>query len=199
LVAALPLKARRSSDLAGREAAAAQRMASASTCEARRRRERGTPFSSSHMAERLAEEATWDDTATTAVKAMEGAVAVEDVEGAAVVEAVEGATVVEAVEGATVVEAVEGAAEAEARVSATMEAVEGAAVVEAVARAAAVEAVEGAKVGAIAAAAEARVSGVAEEPASFSMALLAEEEEAMESGRRREWGRGPLYGRPAVC
>jgi hypothetical protein len=190
LVAALPLKARRSSDLAGREAAAAQRMASASTCEARRRRERGTPFSSSHMAERLAEEATWDDTATTAVKAMEGAVAVEDVEGA---------TVVEAVEGATVVEAVEGAAEAEARVSATMEAVEGAAVVEAVARAAAVEAVEGAKVGAIAAAAEARVSGVAEEPASFSMALLAEEEEAMESGRRREWGRGPLYGRPAVC
>jgi hypothetical protein len=184
--------------LAGREAAAAQRMASASTCEARRRRERGTPFSSSHMAERLAEEATWDDTATTAVKAMEGAVAVEDVEGATV-EAVEGATVVEAVEGATVVEAVEGAAEAEARVSATMEAVEGAAVVEAVARAAAVEAVEGAKVGAIAAAAEARVSGVAEEPASFSMALLAEEEEAMESGRRREWGRGPLYGRPAVC
>jgi hypothetical protein len=198
LVAALPLKARRSSDLAGREAAAAQRMASASTCEARRRRERGTPFTSSHMAERLAEEATWDDTATTAVKAMEGAVAVEDVEGATV-EAVEGATVVEAVEGATVVEAVEGAAEAEARVSATMEAVEGAAVVEAVARAAAVEAVEGAKVGAIAAAAEARVSGVAEEPASFSMALLAEEEEAMESGRRREWGRGPLYGRPAVC
>jgi hypothetical protein len=87
-------------------------MASASTCEARRWRERGTPFSSSRRAERLADEAAWDDTGIAAVEAMEGA---------AMVQAVEGATVVEAVQGAAVEPIAAAAAEAEARVSAVAE------------------------------------------------------------------------------
>jgi hypothetical protein len=59
-------------------------MASASTCEERRRREQGTLFLLSRRAERLADEAAWDDMTTTTVETVEGATAVEAVEGATV-------------------------------------------------------------------------------------------------------------------